>query len=132
MIQDYPNDVKIVFKQHPLPMHRQAGLAAQAALAAQAQGKFFEMHEMLFENMRALSRDNIENLAQEIGLDMDRFRKDLDNRTYKTRIDQETKEVMNIGATGTPASFVNGRYLRGAQPFDNFKKLVDEELAKVN
>ncbi len=113
-------------------MHKNAGLAAEAALAAQAQGKFFEMHETLFANMRALSRENLEQYAQQIGLDMDQFRKDLDNRTYKARIDQETKEVVAIGATGTPASFVNGRYLRGAQPFESFKKLVDEELAKVN
>ena len=109
-------------------MHKNAGLAAEAAYAAHAQGKFFEMHETLFANMRALSRENIEQYAQQIGLDMDRFRNDLDNHTYKPVIDQETAEVVKVGATGTPASFVNGRYLRGAQPFASFQKIVDEEL----
>jgi protein-disulfide isomerase len=121
--------VKIVYKQHPLPSHRQAALAAEAALAANDQGKYFEMHDLLFANMRTLSRPTIEGFAQEIGLDMDTFRADLDSGKYKPVLERETREVVSIGATGTPANFINGRYLRGAQPYESFKKIIDEELA---
>ncbi len=109
-------------------MHRQAALAAEAALAAHAQGKFFEMQEALFANLRALSRPKMEELAQGLGLDMDRFRADLDGGVHKARVEAETREVMAVGTTGTPASFINGRYLRGAAPFDKFKAIIDEEL----
>lgn len=124
----YPNDVRIVYKQHPLPMHQQAGLAARAALAAQKQGKFFEMHKKLFESSSTLSPEKINEFAKTIGLDMERYAKDLDSPEIAARIDKETKEVMDIGATGTPASFVNGRYVNGAKPASFFKEMVDEEL----
>lgn len=131
ILQDYPEDVRIVYKMHPLPMHPQAAPAAEAAMAAHAQGKFKEMHEKLMANSGKLTREKILELAKEVGLDVARFTKDLDTNAHKSEIDLETKEAMNIGATGTPASFVNGRYLSGAQPYESFKKLVDEELAKT-
>jgi protein-disulfide isomerase len=120
--------VKIVYKQHPLPSHPQANISAQAALAAHAQGKYFEMQEKIFANMRTLSRPKLEEYAQEIGLDMNRFRADLDSGIYKPILEQESREVVSIGATGTPANFINGRYLRGAQPYEKFKEIIDEEL----
>lgn len=120
--------MKIVYKQHALPSHPQSNLAAQAALAAHAQGKYFEMQEKIFSNMRTLSRPKLEELAGEIGLDMDRFRADLDSGTYKPILEQQSREVVSIGATGTPANFINGRYLRGAQPYEKFKEIIDEEL----
>ena len=130
--QEYGDDLRIVYKQHPLPMHSQAALAAEAAVAAHVQGKFFEMHEALLQNSRTLSRQKIEELAAGIGLDMNRFRTELDNNTHKQVVDRETREVVSLGATGTPASFVNGRFLNGAQPYERWKALIDEELAKVN
>jgi predicted DsbA family dithiol-disulfide isomerase len=105
-------------------------LAAEAALAAHAQGKFEPMHHELLANSRALSRDKILAIAREIGLDVERFTHDLDTHASKDVIERQTREAMGVGATGTPASFVNGRYLPGAQPYENFKKLVDEELAR--
>ena len=113
---------------HPLPSHAQAGIAAQGALAAHAQGKFFELHEKLYENMRALSREKVIELAKELKLDMDRFTKDLDSEAVKAKVVAETKEVVDIGATGTPASFVNGRYVSGAKPAEFWKQMIDEEL----
>lgn len=113
---------------HPLDMHAQAAPAAKAALAAHAQGKYFEMHAKLYENSSSLSRDKILEIASSLGLDMDRFKKDWESPAIKTAIDQQTKEVVDIGATGTPASFVNGRYVSGAKPYDFFKVMVDEEL----
>ena len=124
----YPNDVRVVFKMHPLSFHQNAQIAAEAALAAHAQGKFAEMHDRLFKNQQGLTRDNILKWAQEIGLDVPRFTKDLDEHAYAARIAKEVQEVEAIGATGTPATFVNGRYVSGAKPLDFFKTLVDEEL----
>jgi protein-disulfide isomerase len=109
-------------------MHSQAEIAAEAARAAHAQGKFFPMHKKIEENSRALSREKLIELAKEVGLDIDRFTKELDAHTHREAIQRETKEAMDIGASGTPASFVNGRYLSGAKPYASFKELVDEEL----
>lgn len=131
LLKEYPDDVRIVFKQHPLPMHSQAMIAAEAAMAANAQGKFLPMHDQLLANSRALSREKVLEIAKGIGLDMDRFTKELDARTHKGAIDAMTKEAMDVGATGTPASFVNGKYLSGAQPVEAFKKLVDEALGRT-
>ena len=110
-------------------MHPNAMPAAEAAMAAAAQGKFLEMNRKLFENQQQLTREKFLSLAKEIGLDVDRFTKDLDAHTYAAEIQKEAKEVEDIGASGTPASFVNGRFLNGAKPFANFKDIIDEELA---
>jgi protein-disulfide isomerase len=116
---------------HPLPMHQNAMPAAQAAMAANAQGKFAAMNEKLLANSASLSRDKYLQLAAEIGLDVKRFTNDIDTNAYKTIIDATADEAMKVGATGTPASFVNGRFLSGAQPYEAFKKLIDEEIAKA-
>jgi protein-disulfide isomerase len=127
-VKDYPEDVRIVFKMHPLEFHPNAPLAAQAAMAAKAQGKFFEMNKKLLSNQGALTRDNMLLWAKEMGLDVERFTKDMDSETTKADIARQTKEVTDIGASGTPASFVNGRYLSGAKPYSAFKDIIDEEL----
>lgn len=126
----YPKSVRIVYKMHPLKIHKQATVAAEAALAAHAQGKFLAMHDKLFERQTSLSRETILAAAGEIGLDVARFTRDLDTHAFLAVIEQETKEVVAIGSTATPTSFVNGRFVLGAQPLDAFKKMVDEELAK--
>jgi protein-disulfide isomerase len=128
IVQAYPDDVRIVFKMHPLSMHPNAMPAAEAAMAAAAQGKFFEMDKKLFENQQKLSRDTYLAIAKEIGLDVDKFTKDIDSNAYAAMIDEQSKEVEGVGATGTPASFVNGRFVNGAKPFAYFKDIIDEEI----
>lgn len=118
-------------KMNPLPFHDNAMPAAEAAMAAHAQGKFWEMYAKLFENQQTLSRETYERIAQEIGLNMTRFRADLDNHTHKAAIEASQQQAATLGARGTPAFFVNGRKLRGAQPFEGFKTIIDEELAKA-
>ena len=130
LLEEYPDDVAVYYKQHPLPMHSHAMLAAEAALAANAQGKFTEMHERLLQSSRSLSRETILQIAQEIGLDIERFTHDLDTQAYKDVIAKQTQEAVSVGATGTPASFVNGHFISGAQPYEKFKQLVDQELAR--
>ena len=113
---------------HALEFHPNAPLAAQAAMAANAQGKFLEMNRKLLSNQGALTRENMLAWAKEMGLDVDRFTKDLDSDAIKARIQQDGKEATDIGASATPASFVNGRYLSGAKPYSYFKDVIDEEL----
>ncbi len=130
ILAEYPKDVRLVYKQHPLAMHPNAMSAAEAAMAANAQGKFRAMNDKLMENSKTLSREKYLQIAAEIGLDVKKFTKDIDSRVYKASIEAQVAEAMKVGATGTPASFVNGRYLSGAQPYEAFKKLIDEALAK--
>lgn len=129
LLADYPNDVRVIYKMHPLPMHSQAMIAAEAAMAAHAQGRFDPMNEKLLENSSALSREKILEIATAIGLDVKRFTKDLDGGAHKPAIEAHVAEATKMGATGTPASFINGRFLSGAQPYEAFKKMVDEALA---
>ena len=131
IVADYPADVRLVYMMHPLPMHQNAMPAAEAAMAANAQGKFAAMNEKLLANSSALSRNKYLQIAAEIGLDVKRFTNDIDTHAFKKSIDAWAAEAMKVGATGTPASFVNGRFLSGAQPYEAFKKIIDEEIAKA-
>ena len=133
LAQDYPNDVRVVYKMHPLPMHPNAMIAAEAAMAANAQGKFLPMAEKLYVGAAqpGLTRDKVIELAKAINLDVDKFTKDLDTHAYQSLIAADTKQAMDVGATGTPSTFVNGRFLSGAQPYESFKKVIDEEIEKA-
>jgi protein-disulfide isomerase len=128
--KEYGSKMHMVWKNYPLPFHPFAEPAAEAAMAANAQGKFWQMHDKLFENNTALDRPNLEKYAQELGLDMARFKADLDAQKYKDAIQSDTKEGQGVGVNGTPAVFINGRKINGAYPWETFKKIADDELAK--
>jgi protein-disulfide isomerase len=125
---DYRGRIRVAFKQMPLPFHDKAHLAAEAALAANEQGKFWEMHDKLFANQQALDRPNLDKYAEELGLNMAKFKAALDSGKFKDRVDREAKEGAAVGATGTPTFFINGHILVGAQPVDAFKAAIDAEL----
>ncbi|HKU36484.1 MAG TPA: thioredoxin domain-containing protein [Polyangiales bacterium] len=129
--ETYGKDVRVVFKQNPLPFHQNAGPAAEASLEARDQGKFWEMHEKLFANQQALEKDKLEGYAKELGLNVAKFKTALETNKHKAEIDADQKLARDLGASGTPSFFINGRSLRGAQPFDAFKTVIDEELAKA-
>ncbi len=122
--------MQIVFKHMPLSMHAKAPGAHAAAESANQQGKFWEMHDKIFENQRQLDDATYLVYAEEIGLDIPKFKTDLGSETVKSRIGADVAQAGKLGVTGTPAFFVNGRFLSGAQPFTSFKRLIDEELAK--
>jgi protein-disulfide isomerase len=125
----YKGKVRVAFKNLPLDFHANAQVAAEAALAANEQGKFWEMHDKMFENQRQLDRLSLEKYAQDLGLNLPKFKQALDSGKYKDQVQKDKQLASTVGATGTPTFFVNGRSLVGAQPFDAFKKLIDEELA---
>ena len=131
-IQDtYGKDVRFVFKHNPLPFHKDAMPAAELAMEAHEQGKFWEAHDKLFENQQALTRENLEKYAKELGLNMGKVKAALDSGKHKAAIEADQTLARGLGASGTPSFFINGRSLRGAQPFDAFKAVIDEELAKA-
>jgi protein-disulfide isomerase len=129
--KDYGNKLRVVMKQNPLSFHPRARPAALAAMAAGEQGKYWEYHDKLFANAKALEDADLERYAQEVGLDMARWKRDLQSPKFATVIDRDQALAGKLGATGTPAFFINGRLLSGAQPIDRFKALIDEELAKA-
>jgi protein-disulfide isomerase len=118
----------LVFKQYPLSFHKQAEIAAEAALAAKAQGKFWEMYYKLFENNKALTRADLERYAQGIGLDMTRFNKELDEGVWKSQIQEEMAAGGKAGVRGTPSIFVNGRRYNGPRDAAGMIKVIDEKL----
>jgi protein-disulfide isomerase len=131
-IQDtYGDKVRIVFKHNPLPFHKDAPLAAQAANAAGKQGKFWQMHDVLFKNMKKLKPENLNEYAKGLGLDMAKFAADLNSAENKKSVKADQALARQFGARGTPNFFVNGRQLVGAQPFPAFKKVIDEEVKKA-
>jgi protein-disulfide isomerase len=111
-------------------MHDKAPAAHAASEAANRQGKFWEMHDKIFANPRDLSEEAYLRYATELELDLDQFKKDLASKDVKDRIDRDTGQAAKVGVTGTPAFFINGRFLSGAQPFGAFKSIIDEELDK--
>jgi protein-disulfide isomerase len=123
--------VKVVFKHMPLAIHPKARDAHLAAEAAHQQGKFWEMHDAIFEKQREMSAELYVQIAGEIGLNVDKFKQDLASPQVAARVDKNMKEAQALGVSGTPAFFINGRYLSGAQPFPAFKEIIDEELKKT-
>jgi protein-disulfide isomerase len=126
--KDYGDKVRIAFKHNPLSFHKNALSAAIAAEAAARQGKFWEMHGKLFENQKELSEENYKKWAGELGLDVKKFEADLADPAVKTLVEDHQKQGNKLGARGTPAFFINGRFLSGAQPIDKFKEVIDAEL----
>jgi protein-disulfide isomerase len=126
----YGDKVRIVFKHLPLRMHSRAPMAHAASEAANSQGKFWEMHDLIFENQRDLSEAAYLRYAGQIGMDVDQFKKDLVSASVKARVDADAAEAAKLGVTGTPGFFVNGYFLSGAKPFSEFKRVIDEQIAK--
>jgi protein-disulfide isomerase len=127
----YGKDLRIAFKHNALGFHPRAKPAALAAEAAGKQGKFWEMHDKLFENQKDLSDENFVAWAGELGLNVEQFKKDIADPALAKKVDAQQAQGTTLGARGTPAFFVNGRFLSGAQPVENFKKIIDEEKAKA-
>lgn len=122
--------VRRAFKHYPLPFHKDAPMAALASIAAQEQGKFWEYKKLLFANQKDLSRAALLAHARKLGLDMQKFEAGLTSMPAKQRVVAEMNEAEAIGITGTPGFLINGRFLNGAQPFETFAKLINQELQK--
>jgi protein-disulfide isomerase len=109
LMHQFPNDLRLVFKQFPLDTHSEAEFGAEASLAAQAQGKFWEMHDLLYAGYPNVSRAIVLGYARKLGLDMKRFTAELDGHKYRARVQAEEQEGEDAGVAGTPTFFINGR-----------------------
>lgn len=127
----YGDDVRVVFKHNPLSFHPRAKPAAIAAECAGEQGKFWPMHDVLFENAKALEDGQLSTYAQRTGVDMQRWKQCYDGARPKARIERDQKLALSFGARGTPAFFINGRVISGTKPLPEFTQVIDEELKKA-
>ncbi len=130
----YGDDLRIVWKNNPLPFHDNAMPAAEAAMAVYEQGgavAFWAFHDMLFDNQRSLSRDDLEQYAARVGVDLASFRAALDAHAHRPRIEADMALARALGANGTPSFFINGTAIAGAQPVERFVTTIDAVLARA-
>jgi protein-disulfide isomerase len=130
-----PDKVRIVWKNEPLPFHPNAKPAAEAAagvFALKGNDAFWKFHDTAFKNQGALSPDSYEKWAKDAGVDIGKFKAGVAAHTWAKKVEDDHAEAAKVGVNGTPAAFINGVSVSGAQPFDKFKAVIDQELQKAN
>ena len=131
LIKANPGKIKLVFKNRPLPFHKSARPAAKAALAAHKQGKFYEFYDELFGNQQRLAEPTFfEDTAKKLGLDVAKWKADMDSPAIEEAIKADEKVADGLGVNGTPSFYLNGVNLQGAQPLPEFQRVVDRLLTK--
>ena len=132
LLERYPGKIRLAYRDFPLDsIHPQARRAAEAARCAHDQTKFWEYHDVLFSQSPRLSTDDLRRYADQVGLDVTKFDDCLTAGTHKAAVQRDLDEGNRLGVTGTPAFFVNGRPLSGAQPLEAFARVIDDELTRV-
>jgi protein-disulfide isomerase len=132
ILSAYGDQVRYVFRDFPLTsIHPQAEKAAEAARCAFDQGKFWEYHDMLFQNQGALDVDSLKSYAAALGLDQTAFNLCLNSGKYAEEVEKDIEDARSYGVTGSPTLFINGRKVVGAQPYAVFQNIIEEELAKI-
>ena len=127
----YKDDVRVVWRNQPLTFHPNALPAAKAAMAAAKQGKFWQMHDLMFTNQQELSDAKYAEWAKKIGLNVARWKKDKESPQIAAAIEKDARYGLEVGADGTPTFFINGKIVAGALPFEAFKPVIDEQIAKA-
>jgi protein-disulfide isomerase len=130
LMKEYDGRVRLVFRHYPLDFHPFAQKAAEAGACAQDQGKFWELHDKMFGNQSKLAVDDLKTYAKQVGLDASKFDKCLDSGEKKTLVEDDQKAGSAAGVSGTPAFFINGLFINGAQPYEVIKQTVDREMKK--
>jgi protein-disulfide isomerase len=128
ILKQYPTNVRVIYKQFPLDIHSQAHVAAEAALSAQAQGKFWELHDRMYAHFREINRARILAWAGEIGLDLNRFQSDLDSHKFNAKVNAEEQEGEKAEVAGTPTFFINGRKLNASFDVATVSPLIVDAL----
>jgi protein-disulfide isomerase len=129
VLEKYPQDVRLVHKNFPLRNHKFAVNAAKAALAAHRQGRFWDYHHKLFENHKQLNNTKFQALATSLGLNLERFKKDMNDPSIQRLIYRDLKEGRAAGIRGIPAVFINGKLLKNTSG-PVFQRMIDTELKK--
>lgn len=131
LLEEYPGKLKIVYRDFPLGFHDRAIPAAIAANCAGEQGKYWDMHAVLMDNQTKLSDTDLAGFAQGVGVDMDKWTTCLKDPAQEAEVKKDMEDASAVGVTGTPAFFINGVLLSGAVPYDQFKSIIDKELAAL-
>jgi len=129
VLATYGDRIHFVYREYPLPNHPNARPAAEGGQCANEQGKFWPYHDKLFANQQRLGVSDLKQFAVDLGLDAARFNSCIDSHKFAAVVEADVNAGNDAGVNGTPAFFINGRILSGAQPFEAFKKIIDEELA---
>ncbi|HTB28127.1 MAG TPA: thioredoxin domain-containing protein [Steroidobacteraceae bacterium] len=133
VLAKYPTQVRLVYRNYPLPeLHPQAEKAAEAALCAREQGMFWEMHDLLFAEQQALGGDDLKDKAHRLGLDAEKFAQCLDSGQMRSAVEVDVKDGEALGIQGTPANFINGRFLSGAVEEGELTAIIDDELRRTD
>ncbi|HEX2224847.1 MAG TPA: thioredoxin domain-containing protein [Thermoanaerobaculia bacterium] len=130
VMSTYGDKVRIEFRQFPLNFHPNAQKAAEASLCAHDQGKFWELHDAMFADQKALAVDAIKAKAKELGLNAEQFNTCLDSGKHAAAVQADLQAGAQAGVSGTPAMFINGRFINGAVPFEQIAKVIDDELKR--
>jgi protein-disulfide isomerase len=130
VLEKYPEDVKVAFKNFPLNNHKFAMKAAVAALAAESQGKFWEFHDLLFKNYNKLNDQKIQDIALAVGLKQEEYDKKKKDPAIERKVRQDLSEGRQAGVRGTPTIFINGRRLKD-RSLKGFQAAIDKELQKM-
>ncbi len=126
----YGDKVRVAFRQYPLPMHPQAQKAAEASLCAHEQGKFWELHDAMFANQQQLAVDQLKATAVGLGVNAEQFNQCLDSGKFAQKVADDMAAGSAAGVSGTPAMFINGRFISGAVPFEQLAPIIEDELAR--
>jgi predicted DsbA family dithiol-disulfide isomerase len=129
VLKKYPEDVKLVIKHFPLRMHKFAKKASRASLAAHKQNKFWEYHDMIFENYKGLNDDKFPEFAAALNLDVEKFKTDMNSKPMGDIIKKDMAEGKKAGVSGTPTVFINGKRLK-SRGLKGFEKMIKQELEK--
>jgi protein-disulfide isomerase len=136
--EEFKNDLRVVVRYFPLPGHKNGLPAALAVESAGRQGKFWEMYDIVFENQAQWGEKQttdskiFEEYAQKIGLDLDKFRQDVNSQSVKDRIQRDVDSGIKLGNTGTPSFFLNGQKVQNLRSYEEFKNLIQAEILKAN
>lgn len=136
VLQDYKGKITYAFREFPIPSHKYGTLAAQAAEAAGAQGKFYPMYDKLYSNQKdwgdetkdTNAMDYFVKYAKELKLDVNKFKQDVENNAYDKRIKRDSGDGQQLGVNATPTFFLNGEMIEGGLPYDQFKSKIDAIL----
>jgi len=130
VLEQYPQDVKLIFKNYPLKYHAFSRKAAIAAAAAQRQGRFWEYHDLIFANYQHLDDQKLLEIARELNLDMEKFEKDMNDPATSLRVDKDVQLGRSVGVGGTPTIYING-IISKARTLEDFQAIVGRELEKA-
>lgn len=132
LLKKYKGKIKVAYKHLPLDFHNNAKPAALASIAANEQGKFWEFHDVLFRNVSSLNNDLYIKTAKDLNLDMDKFKADMASEKAAAKLALDTKQAQEMGIGGTPFFFINGVPVNGAQPEEEFVKVIEKLLDQMN